>query len=263
MTIGRNIRAIRLRQGLTLEALCALSGISQDELGQYERGETTPREARVRKLAQALKVPIAAVREGMGWTAPQAAEGWEAPGDEGLLYQGILENLRESYGSLDQTAEEGPFLVGEEGFLLEESDIRALLESVKASIPALIEYMKDTRPEAVINQELLGELGLEDQEEERQAALTEGQWERLRVLLPPEKTGRGRAFKSNRLMLEGILWWMQSGKAWKDLPKRYGRYKCVSGRLHLWQEAGVWGQVLEELIALGILDAEDAGEHPL
>ena len=255
MTIGRNIRAIRLRQGLTLEALSELSGISRDELGQYERGEITPREARVKQLARVLGVPMVAIREGMGWTEPQAAEGWESAGDEALLYQGILENLRESYGSLDRETA-GPFLVGSEGFLLEESDIRALLESVKASIPALIEHMKDTRPEAVINRELLDELGLEDREETSQYELTEAQWEQLRDLLPPEKSGRGRAFKSNRLMLNGILWWMKSGGAWKDLPQRYGRGKCVSGRLRLWQESGVWDRVLEQLIALGVLERD-------
>lgn len=262
MTVGRNIRAVRRQRGLTLEELSGLCGVSRDELGQYERGEITPRAGTVQKIAQALEVPIVAIRDGMGWSEPQAAESWETAWDDRLLYDGILENLRESYGAVD--LEDSPqadrrFLVGAPGagFTLEESDIQALVDSVRASIPALIEYMKDTRPETVVNSEILRELDipLEDDEEAlvRRWALTDGEWEQLRDLLPPEKGGRGRAFKSNRLMLDGILFWMKSGRAWQDLPACFGRYKCVSDRLRLWSRTGVWEPVLQRMEEMGIL----------
>ena len=161
-----------------------------------------------------------------------------------------------------------------EGFSLEEGDIHALMASVKASIPALIEHMKDTRPEDVVSREILEELKIapEDGGEalSRQYELTDGQWEQLRDLFPPEKAGKGRAFKSNRLMLDGILYWMKSGANWKDLPERFGRHKCVSDRLRLWVRTGVWQPVLRELLALHILEEDDvpaslreeAGENP-
>ena len=135
---------------------------------------------------------------------------------------------------------------------MEEQEVLALLESVKASIPALVEHMKDTRPEAVIHREILEELRLAPEEEPWE--LTDSQWEQLRELLPSEKSGRGRAFKSNRLMLDGILYWMRSGAAWKDLPARYGRHKCVSDRLRLWTRTGVWEPVLQKLVEIGVLD---------
>ena len=139
---------------------------------------------------------------------------------------------------------------------------------------ALIEHMKDTRPEDVVSREILEELKIapEDGGEalSRQYELTDGQWEQLRDLFPPEKAGKGRAFKSNRLMLDGILYWMKSGANWKDLPERFGRHKCVSDRLRLWVRTGVWQPVLRELLALHILEEDDvpaslreeAGENP-
>lgn len=246
MTVGLSMSAVRRQRGLTLAELSAISGVDQNDLGRYERGDMTPRPETVQKIAQALEVPIAAIRAGMGWTAPEALEDWERSGDDRLLREGIEADLRASYG---------------DGLSLSEGDIRALLESVKASIPALIEHMKDTRPEMEINREILASLGVEDGEGEllRRLALTDAQWEQVRPLLPPENTGRGRSFKSNRLMLDGILYQMKTGVSWNSLPERFGRPRCVSDRLKLWTGTGVWEQVLEKLTALGVLEGDEKG----
>lgn len=239
MKTGRNIRAIRKQRGLTLDELSALCGVSRDELGAYERGQATPRPGTVEKIAQALEAPIVTIREGMGWTAQEPVERWEADG--AALRDGVLETVRELQGG---------------DFTPDEADIRLLMESVKASIPALVEHMKDTRPELEIHREILEEFGLLLQTKEddlvRQCALTDEQWAQVQGLLPPEKTGRGRAFKSNRLILDGILYHMITGTAWKNLPQCFGRYKCVSDRLRLWERTGVWGPVAEQLRKLGI-----------
>ena len=235
MTVGLQINALRRQRGLTLEELSALCGVHRDDLGLYERGAMTPRPETVARIARALDVPIAAIQAGMGWTAPRPTEDWETARGDSLLRDGILEAAREA----------GDFPV-------EEQEVLALLESVKASIPALVEHMKDTRPEAVIHREILEELRLAPEEEPWE--LTDSQWEQLRELLPSEKSGRGRAFKSNRLMLDGILYWMRSGAAWQDLPARYGRHKCVSDRLRRWTRTGVWEPVLQKLVEIGVLD---------
>ena len=245
MKTGRNIRAIRKQRGLTLDELSALCGVGRDDLGLYERGQMTPRPGTVAKIAQALDVPIVAIREGMGWTAPAPAEQWETAGDSTPLHDGVLEAVRESCGA---------------DFALAEDDVRSLMEAVKASIPALVEHMKDTRPEAEIHRDILEALCLRDDTDDlvRRYALTDGQWEEIRSLLPPEKAGRGRAFKSNRLMLDGILYHMKSGTAWKELPECFGRYKCVSDRLRLWERTGVWGPVLDKLSELGVVGTDSA-----
>lgn len=250
MTVGADLHALRKRRGLTLDELSALCGVSRDDLGLYERGAMTPRPETVQKIAQALEVPITVIREGMGWTAPEPSEAWETAGDDHLLRRGLLENLRESYGP---------------DFSLSEGEIRALLDSVKASIPALIEHMKDTRSETEINANILAELNLlpgdggEDQV--RRYALTDSQWAQIQPLLPPESAGRGRAFKSNRLMLDGILFQLRTGTAWSSLPKYFGRPRCVADRLRLWKRTGVWAQVEQALVDFGLLDEkEDAAK---
>lgn len=246
MRIGRDLRAIRKQRGLTLDELSALCGVSRDDLGLYERGRMTPRPGTVEKIARALDVPIVDIRQGMGWTAQEAVERWETEGGAPLR-DGILETIREARG---------------EGFGPDEADIELLMASVKAAIPALVEHMKDTRPEADIHRKILAELGLQPGGDEgeliRRHALTDGQWEQIRPLLPPERAGKGRAFKSNRLMLDGILYHMRSGTAWKDLPQQFGPHRCVSARLRLWERTGVWARVLDKLAELGVGGADMA-----
>ena len=245
MTTGRNIRALRRRRGLTLEELSALSGVHRDDLGGYERGEITPRPETVRKIAAALDAPIAAIRDGVGWTEPRPEEGWETAGGDALLREGILESARGAWG------EDAP---------LSEEDVRMLMETVKAALPALVERMKDQRGEGEVARALLAELnGGEEDEGDRVRlwALTDGQWERVRDLLPPEKAGRGRAFKDNRLMVDAIVYHLRSGEPWRALPACFGRSRCAADRLALWERTGVWPRVLRRLLEEGALREED------
>lgn len=53
--------------------------------------------------------------------------------------------------------------------------------------------------------------------------LTDQQWEQIASLFPPENTGkRGRPSKSNRLMLNAMVWIARSGAPWRGLPERFG-----------------------------------------
>lgn len=88
-------------------------------------------------------------------------------------------------------------------------------------------------------------------------ALTDAQWERLRPLLPPPPTGRGRPRTDDRLMVDGILWRLATGAAWRDLPDRFGPWATVYSRFHRWQQAGVWDRVLAALQA----DADARGDR--
>ena len=49
-------------------------------------------------------------------------------------------------------------------------------------------------------------------------------WERIKNLLPPENTGKGRPGKSNRNYLNAMLWIAKTGAPWRDLPDRYGSW---------------------------------------
>src|SRR3954451_23354380 len=85
----------------------------------------------------------------------------------------------------------------------------------------------------------------------RRYELTDAQWARLEPLLPPEKPWAD----DHRRILNGILWVLNSGAPWRDLPRRYGRVGTVSSRFYRWRRSDVWQRVLEALQALA--DAEE------
>ena len=84
----------------------------------------------------------------------------------------------------------------------------------------------------------------------RRYELSDAQWARLEPLLPPEKPWTGRPNDDHRRILNGILWILNSGAPWRDLPRRYGRVGTVSSRFYRWRRSGVWQHVLEALQAL-------------
>jgi len=61
--IGARVRAIRLDEGLTLNALAAKSNVSRAMLSLIERGETSPTATLLDKVATALNVSLAALFE--------------------------------------------------------------------------------------------------------------------------------------------------------------------------------------------------------
>ena len=53
-------------------------------------------------------------------------------------------------------------------------------------------------------------------------------------------------------MMNGIIYWLNTGVAWRDLPERF-----VYGRFRTWTKAGVWEKVFNELIKNDIVDYEN------
>ena len=76
--------------------------------------------------------------------------------------------------------------------------------------------------------------------------LHDNQWDAIKELFP-ERNGKGRPGRPPRQMLNGILWILCSGASWRDLPERFGPWKTVYHRFHLWQKSGVFGQILSFL----------------
>lgn len=85
--------------------------------------------------------------------------------------------------------------------------------------------------------------------------VTEEQWNKVKGLSPPEKPAHGgRPGKDNRVMLNAILYLLNTGIPWRDLPERYGAWKSVYTRFRRWSQQGVWEHMFEELIAQDIVD---------
>lgn len=84
--------------------------------------------------------------------------------------------------------------------------------------------------------------------------LTDQQWERISGYFPANGR-RGGQWNDHRNVLNGILWVLCSGAAWRDLPERYGCYQTVHGRLLRWRRDGTWERILRELR----MQADDRG----
>lgn len=73
--------------------------------------------------------------------------------------------------------------------------------------------------------------------------LTEDQWEYIRCFLPAQpRVGRKRS--DDRRTINGILYVLETGCKWEDMPRCYGSYVTAWRRLKRWSEEGVWFQIL-------------------
>ena len=91
----------------------------------------------------------------------------------------------------------------------------------------------------------------------RSEVLSDQQWDTI-APLRPELISRGRPWRSNRELFEGILWLLRSGAGWQDLPATYPSPSTCWPRLRRWQEDGTWLQVWRTLIdLLGLIDWEE------
>jgi len=80
--------------------------------------------------------------------------------------------------------------------------------------------------------------------------LSDIQWSIIEPLLPKPKRradGKGRPRRTNREVMNGILWILRSGARWYDLPERYPPYQTCHRRYQEWVQAGVLRKILEAL----------------
>jgi len=77
--------------------------------------------------------------------------------------------------------------------------------------------------------------------------ISDADWERIKDLLPPENHGEGRPSKSNRIMLNGMLWIAKTGSPWRDLPERYGPWTTVYTRYNNWSKDGAFQELFNAL----------------
>ena len=62
-----------------------------------------------------------------------------------------------------------------------------------------------------------------------------------------ETHGRERPRLSDRLMLDGVLWTLCSGAAWRVMPERFGPWSTVYQRFRGWRNQGTFDQMLKRL----------------
>lgn len=86
------------------------------------------------------------------------------------------------------------------------------------------------------------------------AVLDEELWKVIQPLLPPPKPRRfrfpGRKPVDHRTVLRGILFVLKTGIPWEYFPQEMGcSGMTLWNRLHEWQQAGVWQELHEVLLA--------------
>ena len=164
VTIGEKIRQVRIGLGMTQEQLAEKCGVATTTIRQYESGRREPREGQIRRIAKALSIPEDSFFN-LKWY--NYSEEFIQLERSTHLFEGIVFSLEEIYGAAERKELQGNtgwsssyLVIGKppHTFVLYDSDIEVIAEATRASIPALVERMKDTRPESEIVQEVLSEL---------------------------------------------------------------------------------------------------------
>lgn len=84
----------------------------------------------------------------------------------------------------------------------------------------------------------------------RREELSDEQWSIIEPLLgemPRRDDGRGRPWRDNREVINGILWILRTGAPWADLPERFPPYQTCHRRFQLWVKDGTLRRILEAL----------------
>lgn len=86
MDFGKKVKEIRKSKGLSQRELGEKMGITQQTIAQYERAIEQPKLTTVRKLAEALEVPIGElVTDWASFSHEEIAMDWGAPSKNELL----------------------------------------------------------------------------------------------------------------------------------------------------------------------------------
>jgi transposase len=78
-------------------------------------------------------------------------------------------------------------------------------------------------------------------------ALTDAEWDRVCSLLPPQRGRPGRPPHDHRTVLTGILSVVRTGGSWREVPAACGKWETAYKRYRLWQDTGLWPQIMAAL----------------
>ena len=107
----------------------------------------------------------------------------------------------------------------------------------------------------VTDEPALEEEPMEEEESLEWWELTNEQWKAVAHLLPPDPTQRyaNSRYKSNRQMLNALLYREYTNAGLRELPEKYGHWRTINNRDMQWKEDGTLQRVFEKLKELGVL----------
>jgi transposase len=86
--------------------------------------------------------------------------------------------------------------------------------------------------------------------------LTDQDGERLQPLLPAMTPQRGGRWRDHRQVINGILWRIENGAKWDQIPERYGPAKTCYDRFARWEQDATGTRIEKHLQA----QADAAGD---
>lgn len=78
--------------------------------------------------------------------------------------------------------------------------------------------------------------------------LSDGEWQRIEPLLPPEKAVGKLREVDLREVLNAIFYRADNGIKWRNLPREFPAWQTVYGYYRLWVRLGVWEAINAELV---------------
>lgn len=79
--------------------------------------------------------------------------------------------------------------------------------------------------------------------------LSDIQWQIIEPHLPKPSPKGGHPWKDHRIVINGILFKLNTGAQWRDLPKCYGPWQTVYDRFNYWRKTGFWSELMSTLLA--------------
>jgi transposase len=83
----------------------------------------------------------------------------------------------------------------------------------------------------------------------RERVLTDEQWARIEPLMPSLDGQKSRPFRDHRQVVEGIIYRLRTGIAWRDLPASFGPWRTVWKRHQRCSIDGAWDRIQARLLA--------------
>lgn len=80
--------------------------------------------------------------------------------------------------------------------------------------------------------------------------ITKKQYEKISKFFP---TQRGNVKYSNHQVLNGMLYALENGGKWRQLPKTYGNWNSIYKRVNRWAKEGILQKIFEFLYAEQIM----------
>jgi putative transposase len=91
--------------------------------------------------------------------------------------------------------------------------------------------------------------------------LTDEQWALVAPLIRPARPGGRPRTVDLRQVLNGVLYLVRAGCAWRMLPHDFPPYSTISDYYHQWRRGGVW-QRIHDTLRGDVREAAGRGREP-